>query len=74
MRFYIYQRSEAVLVLSRKANERILIGDDIAITVTRISKDKVRIGVEAPKHMEVHREEIYERVKAEQATTDSDCD
>ena len=63
-----------MLVLSRKANERIRIGDEITITVTRISKDKVRIGVEAPKHMEVHREEIYERVKAEQAATDSDCD
>jgi carbon storage regulator len=72
--FYFYQRSEAVLVLSRKANERIRIGDEITITVTRISKDKVRIGVEAPKHMEVHREEIYERVKAEQAATDSVCD
>ena len=63
-----------MLVLSRKANERIRIGDEITITVTRISKDKVRIGVEAPKHMEVHREEIYERVKAEQAATDSVCD
>jgi carbon storage regulator len=72
--FYIYQRSEAVLVLSRKVEERIRIGDEITIVVTRISKDKVRLGVDAPKHMQVHREEVYEAIKAAETTTDSDCD
>jgi carbon storage regulator len=69
-----FQRSEAVLVLSRKVEERICIGEEITIVVTRISKDKVSIGVDAPKHIEIHREEIYEAIKAAEAATDSDCD
>jgi carbon storage regulator len=72
--FSHFQRSEAVLVLSRKVEERICIGDEITIVVTRISKDKVSIGVDAPKHIEIHREEIYEAIKAAEAATDSDCD
>jgi carbon storage regulator len=72
--FTSFQRSEAVLVLSRKVEERIRIGDDITIVVTRISKDKVRLGIDAPKHMEVHRQEVYEALKAAEAATDSDCD
>jgi carbon storage regulator len=69
-----FQRSGTVLVLSRKVEERIRIGDEITIVVTRISKDKVRLGVDAPKHMQVHREEVYEALKAAEAATDSDCD
>jgi carbon storage regulator len=72
--FLHFQRSEAVLVLSRRVEERIRIGDDITIVVTRISKDKVRLGIDAPKHMEVHRQEVYEALKAAEAATDSDCD
>jgi carbon storage regulator len=63
-----------MLVLSRKVEERIRIGQEITIVVTRISKDKVSIGVDAPKHIEIHREEIYEAIKAAEAATDSDCD
>jgi carbon storage regulator len=63
-----------VLVLSRKVEERIRIGDEITIVVTRISKDKVRLGIDAPRGMQVHREEVYEALKAAEATTDSDCD
>jgi carbon storage regulator len=72
--FLHFQRSGTVLVLSRKVEERIRIGDEITIVVTRISKDKVRLGVDAPKHMQVHREEVYEALKAAEAATDSDCD
>jgi carbon storage regulator len=72
--FLHFQRSGTVLVLSRKVEERIRIGDEITIVVTRISKDKVRLGVEAPKGMQVHREEVYEALKAAETTTDSDCD
>ncbi len=72
--FLHFQRSETVLVLSRKVEERIRIGDEITIVVTRISKDKVRLGVDAPKHMQVHREEVYEAIKSAETTTDSDCD
>lgn len=47
-----------MLVLSRKTSERILIGDDIAITVVRIGPSSVRIGIEAPKSMNIVREEL----------------
>ena len=47
-----------MLVLSRKAGERILIGDDVAITVVRIGPNSVRIGIEAPKEMNIVREEL----------------
>ncbi len=47
-----------MLVLSRKAGERILIGDDVSITVVRIGPNSVRIGIEAPKTMNIVREEL----------------
>ena len=52
-----------MLVLSRKKNERIVINDDITIVVVEIRGDKVRLGVEAPKEVPVHRHEIYEALK-----------
>ena len=57
-----------MLVLSRKRNERIIIADgDVVITVVEIKKDKVRIGIDAPKEIPVHREEIYELIKKQEA-------
>ena len=53
----------AVLVLSRKANEAIVIGENIVVTVIDIRGDKIRLGVEAPKHVSVHRQEVYQRIK-----------
>lgn len=54
-----------MLVLSRKAGESIVIGDKvITFTVLGINGNQVRIGVNAPKDVDVHREEIYERIKA----------
>jgi carbon storage regulator len=47
-----------MLVLERKLNERILIGDDIVITVAAISGDQVRLGIEAPRNIAVDREEV----------------
>ena len=47
-----------MLVLSRKQNERILVGDSIVVTVVRVSGDKVRIGIEAPDHVRVLRDEL----------------
>jgi len=50
-----------MLVLSRKAGERILIGDDIAVTVVRVAQGIVRIGVEAPQDLTIVREEIKDQ-------------
>jgi carbon storage regulator len=63
-----------VLVLSRKANQEICIGDDIRVMVIEIRGDKVRLGVTAPRDTPVHRHEVYETIKREMDGTDSDCD
>ena len=61
-----------MLVLSRKKNESIVINDDITIVVVEIRGDKVRLGVEAPKEIPVHRQEVYEAIRRnEQQARDS---
>jgi carbon storage regulator len=57
------QRNVKMLVLSRKKNESIVINDDITIVVVEIRGDKVRLGVEAPKEVPVHRREVYDAIK-----------
>lgn len=52
-----------MLVLTRKAGESIKINDDVTVTVVQVRGKQVRIGVEAPKEMKVHREEIYQAIK-----------
>ena len=54
-----------MLVLSRKVGEKILIGDNIAVTVVRIAQGIVRIGVEAPEELPIVREEIKDRIKGD---------
>tara|TARA_Y100000994_G_scaffold226759_1_gene209886 strand:+ start:397 stop:564 length:168 start_codon:yes stop_codon:yes gene_type:complete len=54
-----------MLVLSRKAEESMIIGDDIKITVLDIRGGQVRIGITAPKEVKIHREEVYERINQE---------
>jgi carbon storage regulator len=56
-------KEEAMLVLSRKKNESIVIDDRIKIVVVEIRGDKVRLGVEAPKEVPVHRQEVYDAIK-----------
>ena len=48
-----------MLVLSRKRDEKIIIGDNIVVMVVRIDRDEIRLGIEAPKDISIHREEIY---------------
>ena len=61
------QKGMAMLVLSRKKNESIVINDDITIVVVEIRGDKVRLGVEAPKEVPVHRREVYDAIKRNEA-------
>lgn len=54
-----------MLVLTRKAGEGIIIGDDIRITVIELKGGGVRIGIDAPRELRVHRQEVYERIRQE---------
>jgi carbon storage regulator len=56
-----------MLVLSRQRDETIMIGDDVEITVVDIRGDKVRIGINAPRAVRVHRKEVYEAIQRENA-------
>lgn len=55
----------AMLVLSRKQDEKIIIGDSISLMVVSIQGDKVRLGIEAPKEVTIHREEVYRAIQEE---------
>ena len=54
-----------MLVLSRKKNESIIINDHITVTVVEIRGDKVRLGIDAPKDVSVHRREVYEAIQSQ---------
>jgi carbon storage regulator len=56
-----------MLILTRRAGETVMIGSDVTITVLGVKGNQVRIGINAPKDVAVHREEIYERIQGEQA-------
>jgi len=54
-----------MLILSRKINEKIMIGDDISVSIIEIRGDQVRIGVDAPRNVKVFRQEVYDAILAE---------
>lgn len=57
-----------MLVLSRQVDQKIMIGDDIEVTIVDIRGDKVRIGINAPGSVSVHRKEVYEAIKRENSS------
>lgn len=54
-----------MLILTRKLGEKINIGDDITVTLIEIKGSQVKLGIEAPRNIEIHRQEIYERIREE---------
>ncbi len=56
-----------MLILSRRSGEAVIIGAEVSVTVLSINGAQVRLGVNAPRNVPVHREEIYERIKKEEA-------
>lgn len=60
-----------MLVLSRNRDESIVIGDDIVITIVDVRGDKVKVGVEAPRCVDVHRKEVYDAIQREKRVSDA---
>ena len=63
------KEEQLMLILSRKVGESIIVGDDITVTVVGVNGNQVRIGVNAPRDVQVHREEIYDRIKSGEGAT-----
>jgi carbon storage regulator len=55
-----------MLVLTRRVDETLMVGDEVTVTVLGVKGNQVRIGINAPEEVSIHREEIYERIKAEE--------
>ena len=64
------QKELAMLILTRRVGETVVIGDNVTVTVLGVKGNQVRLGVNAPREVAVHREEIFERIKREQAAED----
>ena len=63
-----------MLILTRRVGETVVIGDDVTVTVLGVKGNQVRLGVNAPREVAVHREEIFERIKREQANGEDEVE
>ncbi|MGD0896954.1 MAG: carbon storage regulator CsrA [Thermoguttaceae bacterium] len=63
-----------MVIISRKKNESLVIGDNITVTVIEIREDKVRLGVECPKEMSLHRKEVFDAIHRQETTSPSRAD
>jgi carbon storage regulator len=62
-----------MLILTRRVGETVMIGNDVTVTILGVKGNQVRVGINAPKNVAVHREEIYERIRREQGDSPSDA-
>ena len=63
-----------MLILTRRVSESVIIGDNVKITVLGVKGNQVRLGIDAPKDVSVHREEIYQRIQGESDSSEEQAD
>ena len=57
-----------MLILTRRVGEKLIIGEDVTVTILSLKGNQIRIGIDAPRSVKVHREEVYERIQKERET------